>query len=50
MDQLRILVIVLNSASGFLRVFLTGFKISACRPEDRFNRGTGKEKTMVLFS
>ena len=51
MDQLRTFAIVLNSASVFfLHFHLTGFKISACREEERNNRATGKEKTKVIFS
>ena len=44
MEQLLILVIVLNSASGFLRLLLTGSKVSACKSEKRNNRVTGKGK------
>ena len=49
MDELRIFVIFLNSAIGFLRFLLTEFKISACRSEERYKRATGKEKTKVVF-
>ena len=42
MDQLRIFIIVLDFASGFLRFF--GFKISACRSEERNNRVKVKGK------
>ena len=40
MEQPRIFAIVLNSTCVFLflRFLLTGFKISACRAEERNNR------------
>ena len=49
MKQLRLCVIVLNFAIGFLRSFLTDFKISTGSSEERNNRAKGKEKTKVLF-
>ena len=49
MEQLRIFIIVLSSASGFLRFLLTGFKICACRSEERNNRETGKGKQGYYF-
>ena len=49
MDQLWIFVIALNSASGFFVFVLTDLKVSACRPEERNNRETGKEKSRVLI-
>ena len=49
MHQLRIFNIVLNSAKGFLCFLLTGFKISACRLEQRNNRATGKAEQRYYF-
>ena len=49
MDQLRTFVIALKSASAFLRFLLTDCKISACRSEERINRGTGKKKQEYSF-
>ena len=51
MGQLGIFVIVLNSASVYFCVFLlTDCKIGACRSEEHNKKGTGQEKTRVLFS
>ena len=51
MEQLRIFVIVLNSASVFFfsRFLLTGFKIGTCRSEEYNNCAKGKGKQGYYF-
>ena len=50
MNQLCLIAIVLNLASVFLfAFFLTGFKISAFRSEERNNSAKGKEKQEYYF-
>ena len=50
MDQRRIFVIAVNSASVFFfRFLLIGSKISACRSEESNNRATGKGKQGYYF-